>query len=392
MVRSKHALIAIGCVAVLWLEGKVPAVAYQWVWESVPEGQLPADEPFEDAIFRAMPGQGPPFTAASGPAPGSLEAGRPSGQWASASVECGGSWPRCSADLAPRAEATPSEVQPLEVPATAFAGAELCLRFTCREKLHVAWQASAARRPFASGVVASQEGRAEIRFRTPEIKEGVVLPIQVAAGQSVCKILVFGKNPLAGRQQWAEQLRIVLFDPPGQTAKACDSVALPYRRVTTLGALAAATGGTVVVGEGLALDDHRGLGGVLSLLARQGLPVVLLAPASGRLETDGPAPKRFEFQAGGAQQEIDPRTGADLTRSLGFRTVGRENGPALEVTDRLSDYAWADFRYDDTRGRLCCVAWSVLDKWETSPAPRFFLVRLLEIASSGSDLSGGKRA
>ncbi len=324
MVRSRHLLVAIGCVAVLRLEGSVPAVACEKMSESAEGGVT-------------------------------------------------------------------SAVEPVGVPATAFAGEELCLRFACGEKSQVAWQASAARRPFASGVIVAREGQAEIRFRTPDVKEGVVLPIQVAVKNAVCKILVFGKDPLEGRRQWAEQLQIVLFDPPQKTAKAFDEIALPYRQVAAIGALAAVSEGIVVVGEGLVLDEHRGLGGVLCQLARKGVPVILLVPESGRLTISDPAPERFELQGGDVGKKIDSRTVADLTRSHGYRIAGEENSPALQITDRPSDYAWGDFRYDDARGRLCCLGWSLLDQWETSPAPRFFLVHVLEIVSGGIDLSGGKK-
>ncbi len=296
----------------------------------------------------------------------------------------------CAEEAGPSRLEEAAMVVPTGVPKTAFADSELRLRFACHDQATLAWQASAARRPFASGVVTAKGGQAEIRLHTPHVKEGVALPIQVAAGDAVCKILVFGTDPLDGRSQWAEQLQIVLFDPSGKTAKAFDEIDLPYRRATGLGALAAVTNGIIVVGEGVPLDQHRGSDTVLCQLARQGVPVILLAPDSGEFTVTDPALQRFELRRDAVGQRVDSRTAADLKRSGGFRVFGGQDGPVLRVTDQPSDYAWGDFRYDDSHGRLCCVTWNLLDQWETSPAPRFFFVRLLEIVSSGKDLPGGK--
>ena len=288
--------------------------------------------------------------------------------------------------------ASTSPLSPVGVPETFFCDSELALRFVCHDPSSVAWQASAARRPFASGVVEPRNGQLEIRLRTPRVREGVVLPIQVAVGESVFKIHIFGRDPLADRHNWAEALQVVLFDPSGETAKAFTTINLPYRQLSGLGGLAAVNKGIVVIGEGLTLADHPGLGDTLCCLARQGVPVVLLAPESGNFTITDPAPARFGLRDESAGQQIDPRTIGDLKRSRGYRVSGESDGPVLRITDQRSDYAWGDFRFDNERGRLCCLTWNLLETWETSPATRFFFVRLLEIVSSGKDLSGGKQS
>jgi hypothetical protein len=284
-----------------------------------------------------------------------------------------------------------SPLAPMGVPETFFSDSELTLRFVCHAPSSVAWQATAVRRPFASGVVEPRNGTLEIRLRTPHVKEGVVLPIQVAAGDTLSKIHIFGRDPLADRRNWAEALQVVLFDPSGKTAKAFGTINLPYRQLTGLGGLAAVNKGIVVIGEGLSLADHPGLDDTLCRVARQGVPVVLLAPESGDFRITDPAPVRFELRDESAGQQIDPRTVGDLKRSGGYRVSGDRNGPVLRITDERLDYAWGDFRFNNKRGRLCCLTWNLLETWETSPAPRFFFVRLLEIVSSGKDLSGGKQ-
>lgn len=325
MIRSKRNLIVIACVAMLWLEGIAPVVAYEKAVE-------------------------------------------------------------------PARRDDTSSVVPIGVPGTVFANAELRLRFACHRESSIPWQASAARRPFASGVVESKGGQLKIRLRTPNVKEGVVLPIQIAVGDAVCKILVFGRDPLAERRQWAKELQIVLFDPLGKTAMAFDEITLPYRRLTGLGALATVTKGMIVVGEGLPLADHPGLDKALCQVARQGVPILLLTPASGEFTITDPAPKRFELQDASAGQQLDSRTVGDLTQPRSYRVSGAKDGPVLRITDDSSSYAWGAFRFDNARGQLCCIGWNLLDQWESSPAPRFFFVRLLEIVSSGKYLPGGKKS
>ncbi len=282
-------------------------------------------------------------------------------------------------------------VRPLGVPAMVFSGEEVLLRFACDGQTQVPWQASADRRPFASGVVVAKNDLVEIRFTAPQVKEGVTLPIRVAVEKAVCKMQVVGRPPLAGRRQWAEQLGIVLFDPSGKTAEALEKIELPCRRVTGLGALAAVTEGLVVVGEGLALEDQRGLDGVLCQLARQGVPVVLLTPESGPFALSAPGPDRFELRGADAAVAIDALAAADLKESRRFRFAGEDQGMVLLIADEASGYPWADFRYGRDRGRVCCIGWNLLPRWEASPAPRYFFVRLLEIVSGGKDLPGGKK-
>jgi hypothetical protein len=290
----------------------------------------------------------------------------------------------------PERQTKTARIEPSGVPQTAFADSELRLRFVCHDDEVVPWQASAARRPFSSGVVVPKQGWGDIRLQTPSVKNGIGLPIQVAVGDALCKVLVLGKDPLEGRRQWADQIQIVLFDPSGRTAKAFDEIELPYRQSTGLGGLAAVAKGMIVVGEGIPLGEHPGLDRILCQVARQGVPVILLRPKSGDFAISDPGPLRFELRRGDVRQRIDSRTAGDLRQVIGFRVTGERNGPVLRITEQPSDYAWGDFRFDDGRGRLCWVTWNLLDQWETSPAPRFFFVRLLEIVSGGKDLPGGK--
>ena len=284
-----------------------------------------------------------------------------------------------------------SAIRPLEVPAMVFSGEEVLLRFACDGQTQVPWQASAERRPFASGVVAAKNDLVEIRFTAFQVKDGATLPIQVAVEKTVCKMQVVGRDPLVGRRQWAKQLGIVLFDPSGKTAEAFENIELPCRRMTGLGGLATVTEGIVVVGEGLALEDQRGLDGVLCKVARQGVPVVLLTPGSGPLALSPPGPERFELRGADAAAAIDALAAADLKGSRRFRLAGEDQGLVLLAAEEAAGYPWADFRYGGERGRVCCIGWNLLPRWETSPAPRYFFVRLLEIVSGGKDLPGGKK-
>ncbi len=146
------------------------------------------------------------------------------------------------------------------------------------------------------------------------------------------------------------------------------------------------------MGEGLPLPDYPGLDTVLCQVARQGVPILLLTPASGEFTISDPAPRRFELRDAHVGPWIDSRTVGDLTQPSSYRVAGAKDGLVLQIVDGPSSYAWGEFRFDGARGRLCCVGWSLLDRWETSPAPRFYFVRLLEIVSSEKDLLGGKKS
>ena len=78
-----------------------------------------------------------------------------------------------------------------------------------------------------------RQGRAAeftLKFKTPDVKEGVVLAGQVSIvvtsktrperkARLDRPLWLFPRDPFAGRTIWLRDRKIVLFDPPGRTAK-----------------------------------------------------------------------------------------------------------------------------------------------------------------------------
>jgi len=282
--------------------------------------------------------------------------------------------PAVAAASAKSSEADGAEavaVEPIELPLSVFADSEVSLRFLCRGVSRVPWQVMVNGQTLARGVLRVASDRVEIRFRTPPVKPHVALPLQLAVGGAEHKITVFSRDVLSDRRRWAEGLAVSLYDPPGETAKALDRIEFPYRRLTNLGSLSTVARGMVVVGEGIDLENQRGLDQTLYQIATGGVPVLLLAPAVGRL--------------------IEPCVINDLERKTGFVLAVRSGRPVLQVIGEPRSYAWIDLEFNAARARFVAIGWGLLDGWDDYPAPRYFFVALLEILSQGRDVDAGKK-
>jgi len=302
--------------------------------------------------------------------------------------------PAVAAASAKSSEADGAEavaVEPIELPLSVFADSEVSLRFLCRGVSRVPWQVMVNGQTLARGVLRVASDRVEIRFRTPPVKPHVALPLQLAVGGAEHKITVFSRDVLSDRRRWAEGLAVSLYDPPGETAKALDRIEFPYRRLTNLGSLSTVARGMVVVGEGIDLENQRGLDQTLYQIATGGVPVLLLAPAAGSLAAPDRGPERFELRAPAVGRLIEPCVINDLERKTGFVLAVRSGRPVLQVIGEPRSYAWIDLEFNAARARFVAIGWGLLDGWDDYPAPRYFFVALLEILSQGRDVDAGKK-
>ncbi len=251
-------------------------------------------------------------------------------------------------------------------------------------------------RTLASGTAACETGGIiSLPVALPEMKPGVVLPLEVALrlgsdrGRPLLPndtLWAFAERPFAPGHNPAAPRRIVLYDPVERTAAALASLDVPFETVARIGELTDATNAVIVVGEGVALETERGLWEALTAAVARGNGVLLLAPADGALYppddwgrlTAGTAQAVLRHPlAGGPAYMLDlsslPAGGAAGAR---FRLAGLRDEALFAVSaDRGSEaVAWDD---PASGGRFRACGLGLIARWEETPAARWLLAEIL---------------
>ena len=336
---------------------------------------------------------------------GPVHAARIAGAAATAVIAALAAWPAACAEPA-------AVLACREHWSTFFGGREVRLHFAARSEPPVdgrlLWSHAADGRTIARGELAAElkgggESEAEIRLRLPEVREGVVLDTQLSVvladrrNQVLARhdriVRLFPSDPFVDRRKWLGSLGIVLYDPKGATEAIFKAHDLPHRLVGTPAALSGVAQGTVVIGEGLSLEDRRGLAETLLRLAAGGVPVLCLAPASGSLPFpgggDGPQPRRVVLGGCEVIGELDKRLDADAwapdgrVAAAGLELSAAGRGAAFSVAPPPRGWSWLEVVYPQG-GRLIVCGFGIVEHWDASPTPRWLLLRILERLSEGT--------
>ena len=264
---------------------------------------------------------------------------------------------------------------------------------------HVTWSLE-----IGDGVIARREqsvqlgsgapANVEIAVDVPEVRAGVAaegrLQVVLLDGnrrplaELERPVFVFGRDPAAERKQWIEELDLRLFDPEGATARRLDELGWPYRRIANPAAFAVLGAGTLIVGEGCALRENRGLMDAALRAAAGGTRIVILAPANGAFappgpEEAGPGPAAVHFRNAEFVRDLDKRFDVPAARAT-FRLGGTRAGAEVAVVP-TGGWACIEARWSNG-GALVLAGPGLLETWESSPVPRHLLVRLLEWATA----------
>jgi hypothetical protein len=208
-------------------------------------------------------------------------------------------------------------------------------------------------------------------------------------------VIIFSRNPFAGRSEWIESVRITLFDPDGETAEAFQETGIPFAHVRRTAVLAELSEGLLIVGEGVSFEEYRGLPETVARVAASGVPVLCLAPAEGALAMPGTGdseqsrPTRMSLRREDVIRELDkqldsvawPPDGRIVASRMGIQAS--RQGVVLEV---LADGAagseaawpWIEVRYPKNNSSLLFCGFPIIRQWEAGPAPRFLLARIIE--------------
>jgi len=322
--------------------------------------------------------------------------------------------------VAASAAAPGVRLAPVEQWSTVFGGTEQTFHYAISSEAalsgRIGWRLSANRRTIRRGEI-SLDGRpgadpVELRFPIPEVKAGGIFPLSLTVSvlpsrgdvpvtTATRDLWVFPRNPFAGKREWLEDLRIHLFDPEEKTVARFEEVQIPFESVGSVDALKGIEDGILVIGEGLSFRDFRGLADTMAARARDGVPVVCLAPAGGSFELPGtkeeePRPRRLDLQGVEIIAQLDkrldaaawPPDGAMASHSLALR--GERGRVVVDVVDGDRGWCWLEAGFGHG-GKLILCAFSMIEKWESSPTPRFLLAEVLEYIGASSATADNSR-
>ncbi len=291
---------------------------------------------------------------------------------------------------------------------TCSAAADVTFNYVVRSDEALAgrlnWSLSVDRRTVEHGQVplnipADRAAEIAVPLKMPEVKPGVILQAQLSAAvyptgarwpaaEHSKTVWIFPRDPFAEQSEWLKGLKITLFDPEGKTADVLEKVHVPVKFTKNISALDDLKEGMLVIGEGTAWRDYRGLGEAMVKAAARGVPVLCLAPGDGWLVlpgsegTDLPRPAGLTFRQEDVITELDKRLDAGAW-TFGSRVAAirlaiksdRDQVVAAAANDGPG-WAWLNARYAAPRGRLIICCFPIIRQWEASPAPRYLLVEL----------------
>lgn len=297
------------------------------------------------------------------------------------------------------------KVVPRNEPSAVFGDSEATFTYEVKPKGHfngtLTWRHAAGQRTIARGEIpVAEANEIAIRLKLPPLREAVALETTLtvdlqlrSGGETVAshsrRVWIFPQDPFAGRTRWLKSLEILLFDPKGATRNAFNALSIPMQEIHHVTTLAQVESGVVIIGENVSWRDYRALGDLLPLVAAKGVFVLCLAPADGAFvlpgtrDSEHPPPRSISLCREDLIARYDKRLDTSGWNSRGELIARRMDITSdrrlvsVEVTEDESGWPWLELEYS-SHGKWIVCGLGVIEHWEASPNPRFFLAALLE--------------
>ena len=231
-----------------------------------------------------------------------------------------------------------------------------------------------------SGAVVARGETATIEHPFPPLRDGLavegVLTAETSRGRTNKALWLFSRKP-----DFPSIENLMVFDPIGATADLLESNGIPFQILNTVDELAKVAGGVLIVGEGILLNEYKGLADSLYGAASRGARILWLAPAEGRMALPGGRPA-LDFRDATVVAMTDKRLKPEDWRernavASSFQLVGDRRMAEMEwVSTADEGWCWMDARWPNG-GRLMICGLSIAGSWEDNPAPRYLLARWL---------------
>ena len=185
-----------------------------------------------------------------------------------------------------------------------------------------------------------------------------------------------------------KELKLTVFDPPGETVVIFKDHEIPHERIRSRDSLDDVTGGIVVVGEGVSLKKHDGLMDDLRTLAVRGVPVLCLASGDGELAFPGdkPAATAIQLRRADVIRELDKRLDSawwpkGFSQLRGLQIKGDADAVWAGVSDDTKAWPWCEWQFESAADRPTRLIWcgfGIIKSWNDGPTPRFLFAKILE--------------
>ncbi len=314
--------------------------------------------------------------------------------------------------LANSAIADDVTIVPAENCSARFEGEEVTLRYRVSATADSVQRAGVAltvqgktiaRRDVEVRIGPSGSGEIEVPVQLSATSPGVVLAattaITVGSGPPFEHAWsIFPDDPLVGRRTRFKQLQLAIYDPREDTVRRFRESSIPHRTLHRMEELRGLKQGTLVIGEGISLGDHRGLADSMIAAAKRGVSVLCLAPSAGELPLPGlgsrrgndsrqeDSPAALTFRRNDIITEFDKRFDADswcgdggvIASTVATRIQRHQRFGEIRAGDAGWPWVAIDFQ---PPGRLVFCGFAIIDQWENNPTPRYFLAAVLESLS-----------
>ena len=247
----------------------------------------------------------------------------------------------------------------------------------------------------------SDEGRtARIRVDVPSVKPGVVMKalLEVAVmdrdgdprvASASRRLYLFPKGAFEGRTAWLKERRIRVFAPNGDLIRRFEDSGIPFERIHNSRRIRSLSSGWLWIGGEMDLRGNRELVEAATAAAANGCRVVSLGFQGGATPLPGVSAGRSEdierltFRGPDVVETFDERfdalTASNAEGAAGPFELETEDGRVVARFGPNGGRSWHWFlaEYKDG-GTFVLTSLPLVERWTTSPVPRYLVLGMLE--------------
>ncbi len=297
------------------------------------------------------------------------------------------------------------KIEPAERWSNVFAEAETRWKYRVSSESPVreraAWRLTINQRTAASGELevradADKPAETTIALKWPKVKESTIqaaqLTVSIGDVRHERPVWIFPRDPFADRQDWLKELKLTVFDPPGDTNEVFNDSDIPHERIRSRDALDDVAEGIVIIGEGVSLKKHDGLLDDLRSLAARGIPVLCLASEEGEFTFPGekPSATAIQLRRADAIRELDKRLDSEwwpkgTSQLRGLHVTAASDDVIVQVRNDVNDWPWCEWQWKHEfakPSRLIWCGFGLITSWSDGPTPRYLFAKILERLSA----------
>lgn len=268
-----------------------------------------------------------------------------------------------------------------------FPETQVALKFSCDDKTQVNWSLESADRKLTSGTAKIRAGVGTVEFKTPPLKDGVMLKLKLTVDGRTEPLILVSPNVFSSQDKWLESLNIVLIDSEDKLVSGIfESNNIPFKTMVD-----------ETTRNSLILITNKEISEEYCHWTMQGNHVVVVAPENGdfilpqmnfainRTFSVSNLPESlFKNQSFGKDAELNREVLCDIQKT----SCNAEKWLLLNTKDdkvvlqtfpvNSSNTGWQYACFQFGENRLIYISTPVFDKWETSPTPQLFLKMIID--------------